>query len=84
MDRKREYMEVKDQCVATQHRVDQLATIIEEEKQKLSWKERQERQDKYKKIDKVIDELFTEEAICVQKVEPHYIVNQPLEEQELE
>ena len=40
--------------------------------------------DKYKKIDKVIDELFTEEAICVQKVEPHYIVNQPLEEQEQE
>ncbi len=35
MDRKREYLEVKDKCVATQHRVDQLATIIEEEKQKV-------------------------------------------------
>ena len=62
----------------------QLRDLSEEEKQKLSWKERQERMDKYKKIDKVIDELFTEEAICVQKVEPHYIVNQPLEEQEQE
>jgi hypothetical protein len=53
----------------------QLRDLSEEEKQKLSWKERQERMDKYKKIDKVIDELFTEEAIAVQKVEPHYIVN---------
>jgi hypothetical protein len=43
----------------------QLRDLSEEEKQKLSWKERQERMDKYKKIDKVIDELFTEEAICV-------------------
>ena len=34
--------------------------LSEEEKQKLSWKERQERMDKYQKIDKVIDELFTE------------------------
>jgi hypothetical protein len=53
----------------------QLRDLSEEEKQKLSWKERQERMDKYKKIDKVIDELFTEEAIAVQKVEPHNIVN---------
>lgn len=52
-----------------------LRDLSEDEKQKLSWKERQERMDKYKKIDQVIDELFTEEAICVQKVEPHYIVN---------
>jgi L-fucose isomerase-like protein len=52
-----------------------LRDLSEEEKQKLSWKERQERMDKYKKIDQVIDELFTEEAISVQKVEPHYIVN---------
>jgi hypothetical protein len=43
----------------------QLRDISELEKKKLSWKERQERMDKYKKIDKVIDELFTEEAICV-------------------
>ena len=43
----------------------QLRDLSEEEKQKLSWKDRQERMDKYKKIDKVIDELFTEEAICV-------------------
>lgn len=42
-----------------------LRDLSEEEKQKLSWKERQERMDKYKKIDQVIDELFTEEAICV-------------------
>ena len=36
--------------------------------------------DKYEKIDKVIDELFTEQAIRVQKVEPHYLVFQPIEE----
>jgi hypothetical protein len=30
--------------------------------------------DKYQRIDRVIDELFTEEAIGVQKVEPHYLV----------
>jgi len=52
-----------------------MRDLSEEEKQKLSWKARQERMDKYSKIDKVIDELFTEEAIKVQKVEPHYIVH---------
>jgi len=51
-----------------------IRDLSEEEKQKLSWKERQERMDKYQRIDKVIDELFTEEAIGVQKVEPHYLV----------
>jgi hypothetical protein len=51
-----------------------IRDLSEEEKQKLSWKERQERMDKYQRIDRVIDELFTEEAIGVQKVEPHYLV----------
>jgi hypothetical protein len=42
-----------------------IRDLSEEEKQKLSWKERQERMDKYQRIDRVIDELFTEEAIGV-------------------
>lgn len=36
MDRKREYLEVKDQCVASENRVDQLADIIEDERTKVA------------------------------------------------
>jgi hypothetical protein len=36
MDRKREYLEVKDQCIASENRVDQLAEILEEERSKIS------------------------------------------------
>jgi hypothetical protein len=32
MDRKREYMEVKDQCIASENRVEQLGDIIEDER----------------------------------------------------
>jgi hypothetical protein len=36
MDRKREYMEVKDQCIASENRVEQLGDIIEDERQKVA------------------------------------------------
>lgn len=75
-----EMIEEKDSLIAEY----KIRDLSEDEKAKLQWKARQERMDKYQKIDKVIDELFTEEAIKVQKVEPHYIVNQPVEEWEAE
>ena len=36
MDRKREYLEVKDQCVAAENRVEQLSEILEEERAKIT------------------------------------------------
>jgi hypothetical protein len=36
MDRKREYLEVKDQCVAAENRVEQLADILDDERQKVA------------------------------------------------
>jgi hypothetical protein len=36
MDRKREYLEVKDQCVAAENRVDQLSDILDDERTKIS------------------------------------------------
>jgi hypothetical protein len=36
MDRKREYLEVKDQCIASENRVEQLADIIEDERKKVT------------------------------------------------
>lgn len=36
MDRRREYLEVKDQCIAAENRVEQLADIIEDERSKVA------------------------------------------------
>lgn len=36
MERRREYLEVKDQCIAAENRVEQLGDIIEDERQKVT------------------------------------------------
>jgi len=43
--------------------------MSEEEKRKMAWKHRQARNDKMKKFDESIDELFTYEALAVKKIE---------------
>lgn len=58
--------------------------MSEEEKRKMAWKHRQARNDKMKKFDESIDELFTYEALAVKKIEQPYIISQGEEERDRE
>jgi hypothetical protein len=43
--------------------------MSEEEKRKMAWKQRQIRTDKHKKFDDSIEELFTQDALAVKKID---------------
>jgi hypothetical protein len=58
--------------------------MSEEEKRKMAWKQRQLRNDKHKKFDDSIEELFTQDALAVKKFEQPFIISQPEEERDRE